>query len=98
MSKLNRLKTNKQPVTCLRVLSWLQRKGYAIPNDVKVVSFHDSAAMEHHHPPVTALHIKVRKLGEAAGTILLDMLEGKDVPMRKIVGYEVCIRGSSRSH
>ncbi len=85
-------------VICGFVLAWLQKNRFEVPRDVKIASFHDSAAMEHHNPPVTALHIHVQELGASAGTILLDAIEGKDVPYKNRVGYEFIIRGSTRAH
>ena len=84
-------------VICGRVLGWLQRNGISIPEDVRVVSFHDSAVMELHNPPVTALHVDVPELGAGAGNAILDMIDGKDVPSRIRVGYEVIVRDSSRA-
>ena len=83
-------------VICGFVLSWLQKSRIEIPGDVKVVSFHDSAFMATHNPPVTALHINVPELGATAGKILLDMIAGKDVLAKNLVGYEVLVRDSSR--
>lgn len=84
-------------VICGLVLSWLQKSRIEIPADVKVASFHDSAFMATHNPPVTALHINVPELGATAGNILLDMIAGKDVSAKNLVGYEVIVRDSSRS-
>ena len=84
-------------VICGRVLGWLQRKGISIPDVVRVVSFHDSSVMELHNPPVTAIHVNVPELGAVAGNAILDMIDGKDVPRRIRIGYEVIIRDSSRA-
>jgi len=81
---------------CGRALSWLQRKGCRIPEDLRVASFHDSAFMEMHNPPITALHVDVPELGAAAGRILLDMIAGRPVSAKNRVGYELAIRESSR--
>lgn len=83
-------------VICGFVLSCLQRNRIELPADVRVVSLHDSAFMATHNPPVTALHINVPELGATAGTILLDMIEGKDVSPKNLVGYEVLVRDFSR--
>lgn len=84
-------------VICGRVLTWLRKHDAKMPSDVKVVSFHDSAAMQHHHPPITALHIHVKEIGSLAGNILLDAIEGKEVPFKNRVGYELAIRESTRA-
>ena len=83
-------------VICNRVLRWLSKSGFHIPSDVKIVSFHDSIALEQHEPPVTALHINVPALGEKAATVLLDMIDGKHVAQVNRIGYALCIRESSK--
>ena len=82
---------------CTRVLRWLSKNGYHIPSDVKLVSFHDSMALEQHEPPITALHINVPALGARAATVLLDMIDGKHVAQVNRIGYAICIRESSNS-
>jgi DNA-binding LacI/PurR family transcriptional regulator len=83
-------------VIASRALTWLHRHGYEIPKDVKVASFHDSAFMESHTPPVTALRINVTELGASAGNALVDALEGKELIERRRLGYEIQIRESTR--
>jgi DNA-binding LacI/PurR family transcriptional regulator len=83
-------------VICSRVLSWLQKNGWKIPQDIRIVSFYDSAMMEQYHPPITALHVNVQELGACAGNILLDLISGTNVSARNLVGYELRIRDSSR--
>lgn len=81
---------------CGRALSWLQRAGRRVPDDLRVASLHDSAFMEMHNPPITALHVDVPELGAAAGRLLLDMIAGKPVATKNRVGYELAVRESSR--
>jgi DNA-binding LacI/PurR family transcriptional regulator len=84
-------------VICTRVLVWLHKKGYHVPSDVKIVSFHDSRALEQNEPPITALHINVPALGSMAGTVLLNEIEGKPFDRVNGIGYSLCIRDSSRT-
>ncbi len=84
-------------VICGRVLAWLQQNGHTVPDDVSVVSFHDSPVMELHNPPITALHVNVRELGATAGRIILDLIDGKDVSRKNRVGYDFLVRESSRA-
>ncbi len=84
-------------VIATHALAWLYRKGYSVPHDVALVSFHDSAAMESHHPPVSALHINVQKLALLAGNTILDRIEGKKVKRVNLVPSRFVIRDSSRA-
>lgn len=80
-----------------RALAWLCRAGYSVPEDVAVVSFHDSAAMEAHNPPVSALRINVPKLASLAGNAIVDLIEGKRVERANSVPSRFIVRDSSRA-
>jgi DNA-binding LacI/PurR family transcriptional regulator len=83
-------------VICGMVLSWLHRKQLRVPTDIGVASFHDSAALAAHDPPITALRIDVPELGATAMRVLSDALDGKAIQPRTRLGYEIAIRDSSR--
>ena len=57
-------------VIATHVLAWLYRKGFTVPDDVALVSFHDSTVMESYHPSVSALHINVQNWHLAGNTII----------------------------
>ena len=78
-------------------LAWLFRRGVSIPRDLAMVSFHDSAALASHNPPVSALHVHVSELASLAGNTLIDMIEGKAVRRVNVVPSEFVIRDSSRA-
>lgn len=84
-------------VIATHALAWLYRKGYSVPEDVALVSFHDSAAMVSHHPPISALHINVQKLASLAGNTILDRIEGKKVKTVNLVPSRFIVRDSSRA-
>lgn len=84
-------------VICDHALAWLRREGYRVPNDARIVSFHDSSALERNEPPVTALHIDVPALARTAVTALLNEIEGKPFDRINRIGYSLKIRDSSRA-
>lgn len=84
-------------VICARALVWLRKKGYRVPDDVKIASFHDSGALQQNEPPITALHIDVPALASTAGTVLLNEIEGKPFDRINGIGYSLCIRDSTRA-
>lgn len=85
-------------VIATHVLAWLYRKGFTVPDDVALVSFHDSTVMESYHPSVSALHINVQKLASLAGNTIIDLIEGKPVEKANSVPSRFMIRDSSRVH
>lgn len=82
-------------VICSRVLQYLKQKEYQIPEDIQVVSFYDSPALENNIPPVTAMRVSATELSKAAGTVLVDMIEGKKVPQKNTVAYQIKFREST---
>lgn len=96
------MKTNPQCLVCMddaictTVLMWLSLNDYQVPEDVQIVSLYDSPVMEHNVPSITALSVNVAAMSRIAGTILIDKLEGKSVPLYNKVGYQLKIRKSSR--
>jgi len=83
-------------VICSRVLKALHKERIRVGEDIRVVSFYDSASMEQYHPPITALHVAVEQLSCKAGELILDTLSGKEVKKVNRVGWELRIRDSSR--
>ena len=83
-------------VICARVLKVLQKLRIRVPEDMRVVSFYDSALMEQYHPPITALHVAVEQLSGKAGELMIDAIKGKEVKKINRVGWELRIRDSSR--
>lgn len=81
---------------CVYVLKWLRQNEYEVPADIQVISFYDNQVLENNTPPVTALNVNVSSFTGAAGKILAGLIEGKEVPKRTTVNYELKIRESFR--
>lgn len=60
------------------VLSTLQELGRAVPGDVQLVSYVDSATLPIVQPPISALDLRPREAGLRAGQILVSLLEGDE--------------------
>jgi DNA-binding LacI/PurR family transcriptional regulator len=82
-------------VICTRVLAYLKQKEYQIPEDIQIVSFYDSSILENNTPPITALSVNAFELSKTAGTVLTDMIEGKKVPQKNTVAYQIKFREST---
>nr|WP_318715828.1 LacI family DNA-binding transcriptional regulator [uncultured Treponema sp.] len=81
---------------CVYVLKWLKQNEYEIPADIQVISFYDNQVLENNTPPVTSLSVNVSSFAGEAGKILTGLIEGKEVPKKTSVGYELKIRESFR--
>lgn len=81
---------------CGCVLSSLQQRQVTVPKQVQVVSFYDSSMLANSLPAVTSIRFDVEELGTKACELLLRMLDEEEVQKRTLLGYEVCMRGSTK--
>ena len=81
---------------CNAILTNLVREGIKVPQDMKVASFFNSSMLEHNQPSVTSLKFDVAKLGMTACTALLELIDGKPVEPRTLMGYEVLMKESTQ--
>lgn len=81
---------------CGCVLNALQQRQITVPEQVQTASFYDSTMMENRLPAVTSIRFDVEELGRKACELLLLMLDGEQVERRTLLGYEVCMRKSTK--
>jgi LacI family transcriptional regulator len=78
------------------VLDGLSAAGRAVPADVAVVGFDDISIAAHTRPALTTVRQPSREMGEAAATMLLDNLNGVDLPtVPHVVPTSLVIRESA---
>jgi LacI family transcriptional regulator len=83
-------------LTAVGALSALCDAGLRVPQDVSVIGVHDVSFAEHLSPPLTAVRLAMRALGEAAVELLVAALEG--APPRDVVlddEPELVVRGTT---
>jgi DNA-binding LacI/PurR family transcriptional regulator len=81
----------------LGAMAAVKEAGLRIPQDVSVAGFDDIDFAAYCDPPLTTVRVPAREMGEAAVSMLVDMIEGrcKD-PQRVTLPTEVVIRESCR--
>jgi LacI family transcriptional regulator len=62
------------------VLDGLRAAGRKVPDDVAVIGFDDISIAAHTRPALTTVRQPSREMGEAAATMLLDNLNGTELP------------------
>ncbi len=80
---------------CMDTVNILAAMGKSIPQDIRIASFYNSMYLDMYAPPITALKFKASELGSATASLLLDLIEGKDIPRETILGFEMLIRRST---
>lgn len=72
----------------------LQKNGYRIPEDVSVIGFGGYEESELLSPELTTLMFDSYMMGELAAKTVTEMIDGKDVPQRQVIGYSFLERKS----
>lgn len=81
---------------CEEVLHLLAAKKIKIPEEIRVASCHYSRILENNPVTITSLRFDIMQLGNTACKILLDMIDGKEVPVRTLLDYEVILKESTK--
>lgn len=81
---------------CAHVLAKLKKEKIKVPQDIKVASFYNSTILENNTPSITSLQFDVLELGRVACQTLLNRIEGKEVEKRKLLGYEISLKESTK--
>ena len=70
---------------CFGALRAIHEAGLKVPEDVGLIGFNDSPTSEYTFPPLSTVHVYTEFMGEQALVSLLEQLEGRDVPIRKVI-------------
>lgn len=81
---------------CIHVLNKLRKERIAIPGQMKVASFYDSSILENNLPSITSLAFNARELGMATCKTLMELIDGKTVKPKALLGYEVILKESTK--
>ena len=85
-------------ITAITICDILVGKGYRVPEDVLISGYDYSVEAQSHTPHITTVRMCVREMGYTAGEILLDMVNGKDVPEDIFLPDEIVLDESCGCH
>ena len=71
--------------------------GLRVPDDISVAGFDDIEFAAVAEPALTTIHQPRRELGQAAATVLIDLLQGRPTPKRIRLDTELVVRDSVAS-
>ena len=80
---------------CMGILRILRKKGIEVPDDIKLVSLHNSSILDDWYPPISCISIDVDELGKEAGRILYEYLTKSNKSSWSILGYEIKMKDST---
>lgn len=75
----------------------IHEMGLTIPDDIAVASFNDISVAQFMSPPLTTVHLAAEEIGENAVELLLERMNGRELPKRVTLATSVRWRGSTRS-
>lgn len=70
--------------------------GLRIPDDIAVASFNDISVAQFMNPPLTTVHLAAEEIGESAVELLLERMNGRELPKRVTLATRLRWRGSTR--
>lgn len=81
---------------CNVVLQELRNKGIKIPEQMRVASCHNSKVLDNYSVSITTLKFDNTEIGRVACNVLLDLIEGSEVPKVTLLDYEVVLKESTK--
>lgn len=81
---------------CVRVLSRLHDMHIKVPSDIKVASFYNSFMLDNYVPSITSISFDSRELGMVTGRTIIDLIEGREVPQKELLPYEIVLKESTK--
>ncbi|WP_066188305.1 LacI family DNA-binding transcriptional regulator [Gracilibacillus timonensis] len=76
----------------------LREENVAVPDDVAIVSFDDVKAAQFASSPLTTIHVPIETMGATGVKLLIDRIEGREIPLKVIVPTRLVIRESCGFH
>jgi LacI family transcriptional regulator len=73
----------------------LQEENIRVPEDVAIVSFNDVQMAKFASTPLTSVKVYTEQMGRIGVQLLLDRLNGREIPLKITVPTKLCIRESS---
>ena len=74
----------------------IHEMGLRIPDDVAVASFNDISVAQFLSPPLTTVHLAAEEIGENAVELLLERMNGRELPKRVTLATSLRWRESTR--
>ncbi|MCL4425675.1 MAG: LacI family transcriptional regulator [Firmicutes bacterium] len=75
-------------------LRYLEETGRDVPGTISLITFNDTPLAQFARPSLTTVRIPIYQLGAAATRMLVDLIEGRDVPGHELLTAELVIRKS----
>jgi LacI family transcriptional regulator len=79
---------------CLGALKALHEANIKVPDQVGLIGFNNSPTSEYTFPPLSSVDVSTEFMGQQAVVSLLEQLEGRELPIKKVVPTTIIHRKS----
>ena len=76
----------------LGALRAINEKGLVVPKDIGIIGFNNDHTSAYTFPPLSSVDINAEFIGEQALKSMLERLDGRDIPMKKIIPTKIIYR------
>ncbi len=76
----------------LGALRAINEKGLNVPKDIAIIGFNDNPTSSYTSPPLSSVHVYTKFMGEQSLKSLVERIEGRDIPIKKIVPTKLVFR------
>lgn len=80
--------------TAIRAIESLKKRGFAVPDDIKVGGFDDVEESQSSFPPLTTVRQPLFEMGSVAVKNAIDLINNKPVPRLQLIPTNTVIRNS----
>ncbi len=85
-------------ITAITICDILMENGYRVPEDVMISGYDYSVEAQSHSPHITTVRMRVHAMGSSACEMLLDIVQGKEVPEDIFLPDEIVLDESCGCH
>ena len=72
----------------------IHEKGLKVPKDIGVFGFNDNHTSKYTYPPLSTVHVYTGFMGEQALYSVLEKIEGRKVPIKKVIPTKLVQRAT----
>jgi len=74
----------------------IREHGLKIPDDIGIMGFNDIPKAKTSSPPLSSMHVNMEFMGEQALNSVLELIEGRNIAIQKVIPTKVINRGTLR--
>lgn len=78
----------------LGALRAINEANLRVPEEISLIGFNDNSTSSYTSPPLSSVHVYTEYMGEQALNSLVEKIEGRDIPIKKIIPTKIVYRNT----